>query len=174
MRAWAGSVVLAAVVIGLAGCGSAHSGTTAAAKTTPPPPEPQPSASAVIDTPSTSPMDDWCTNLSGGYANLSKVNDDLNAIKTDYGNGQFGSVENDGTKLVEDSAAAQEDPPPGTAHQRKVYVKYMKVVSLVGGDMAQGDFNLGVSEVTRAAPYHAVMQHIADQCAVAWGGSPAA
>ena len=160
----------------MAACSSSHSAPApassspqAATAVTSSAPAAQPSTSLT-----SSPMDTWCLDLSHGYSNMETVNQDLNNVRTDYGNSQYGSVENDGTKLVEDAAAGQLDPPPGTAHQRKDYVAYMKVAGLMGGDFAQGDFNLGFDEASQAASYHSVMQGIADQCAVAWGGSPAA
>jgi hypothetical protein len=119
-------------------------------------------------------MYNWCADLTDGYGHQVAVNNDLNSISTDYGNGQYGSVENDGTKLFQDAAAGQLDPPPGSAHQRKVYVEYMKVAGLMGGDFAQGDFTLGFDEASQGAPYKPVMQGIADDCGAVWDGSPGA
>jgi len=125
--------------------------------------KPQPGAAAAVQ------MNNWCTELgSQGFGNMMNVNTDLNTINTDYGNSQFGSVENDGTKLLENAAAGQLDPPPVSAHRKADYVAYMKDVGLVGGDMAQGDFTLGWNELSQVAQYHTVMQDIANQCNAAW------
>jgi hypothetical protein len=114
-------------------------------------------------------MNNWCTELGNqGFGNMMNVNTDLNTINTDYGNSQFGSVENDGAKLLENAAAGQLNPPPVSARRKADYVAYMKDVGLIGGDMAQGDFTLGWNELSQVAQYHTVMQDIANQCNAAW------